>query len=121
MCQICLPQFSYDFTGTSCSTCTNQKRFNSAASSTFYDYHQSSTENFGTGVGVDPSVSKTAANKVTKIHILVQDYESLTLSAVRDTVSIAGLSATKTDFYLITKQSSGFNADPFDGIFGGLS
>ncbi|KAG9083314.1 hypothetical protein FRC06_004595, partial [Ceratobasidium sp. 370] len=85
----------------SCSSCVNQKKFNSAASSTFYDYHQTSTENFGTGVGVDPS-----------------DYESLTLSAVRDTIAIAGLSAANTDFYLITKQSSGFNADPFDGIFG---
>ncbi|KAG8698708.1 hypothetical protein FRC09_007075 [Ceratobasidium sp. 395] len=93
--------FSGEIPGTSCSSCVNQKKFNSAASSTFYDYHRTSTENFGTGVGVDPS-----------------DYESLTLSAVRDTVAIAGLSAAKTDFYLITKQSAGFNADPFDGIFG---
>ncbi|KAF8676681.1 Acid protease, partial [Rhizoctonia solani] len=89
--------FSGEIPSTSCSSCVNQKKFNSAASSTFYDYHRSSTENFGTGVG---------------------DYESLTLSAVRDTVAIAGLSAAKTDFYLITKQSSGFDADPFDGIFG---
>ncbi|KAG8728456.1 hypothetical protein FRC12_021742, partial [Ceratobasidium sp. 428] len=93
--------FSGEIPSTSCSSCVNQKKFNSAASSTFYDYHRTSTENFGTGVGVDPS-----------------DYESLTLSAVRDTVAIAGLSAAKTDFYLITKQSAGFNADPFDGIFG---
>ncbi|GAB1526988.1 hypothetical protein RhiTH_010163 [Rhizoctonia solani] len=93
--------FSGEIPSTSCSSCVNQKKFNSAASSTFYDYHRSSTENFGTGVGVDPS-----------------DYESLTLSAVRDIVAIAGLSAAKTDFYLITKQSSGFDADPFDGIFG---
>ncbi|CEL61602.1 Pepsin II-1 OS=Oryctolagus cuniculus PE=2 SV=1 [Rhizoctonia solani AG-1 IB] len=93
--------FSGEIPSTSCSTCVSQRKFNSATSSTFYDYHRSSTENFGTGVGVDPS-----------------DYESLTLSAVRDTVAIAGLSATKTDFYLITQQSSGFNADPFDGIFG---
>ncbi|ELU36268.1 Asp domain-containing protein [Rhizoctonia solani AG-1 IA] len=63
------------------------------ASSTFYDYHRSSTENFGTGVGVDPSVRDSF----------------LTLSAVRDIVAIAGLSAAKTDFYLITKQSSGFD------------
>ncbi|KAG8730079.1 hypothetical protein FRC10_003143, partial [Ceratobasidium sp. 414] len=89
------------YKGASCSSCVNQKKFNSAASSTFYDYQQTSTETFGTGVGVDPS-----------------DYESLTLSAVRDTVAIAGLSATNTNFYLITEQSSGFNADPFDGIFG---
>ncbi|CUA67158.1 hypothetical protein RSOLAG22IIIB_13277 [Rhizoctonia solani] len=93
--------FSGEIPSTSCSSCVNQKKFNSAASSTFYDYHQSTTENFGTGVGVDPS-----------------DYESLTLSAVRDTVAIAGLSAANTDFYLITQQSTGFNADPFDGIFG---
>ncbi|KAG8728378.1 hypothetical protein FRC10_005030, partial [Ceratobasidium sp. 414] len=93
--------FSGEIPGTSCTSCVNQKKFNSAASSTFYDYQQTSTETFGTGVGVDPS-----------------DYESLTLSAVRDTVAIAGLPAANTDFYLITKQSSGFNADPFDGIFG---
>lgn len=60
-----------------------------------------STENFGTGVGVDPS-----------------DYESYSLAQVRDTLAIAGLSATQTDFNLITKESSGFLNDPFDGIVG---
>lgn len=60
-----------------------------------------STENFGTGVGVDPS-----------------DYESYSLAQVRDTLSIAGLSATKTDFNLVTKESAGFLNDPFDGIVG---
>ncbi|KAG8707791.1 hypothetical protein FRC08_000283 [Ceratobasidium sp. 394] len=93
--------FSGEIPSTSCSSCVKQKKFNSAASSTFHDYHRTSTENFGTGIGVDPS-----------------DYESLTLSAVRDTVAIGGLSAANTDFYLITKQSSGLNDDPFDGIFG---
>lgn len=44
----------------------------------------------------------------------------MTLEAVSDTISIAGLSAAQTDFYLITQQSSGFDADPFDGIFGKL-
>lgn len=63
-----------------------------------------STENFGTGVGVDPS-----------------DYESYTLAQVRDTLSIAGLSAAKTDFNLITKESAGFLNDPFDGIIGELA
>ncbi|QRV89151.1 aspartyl protease [Ceratobasidium sp. AG-Ba] len=93
--------FSSQIPNISCSSCANQNRFNPAASSTFYDYHQSRTVYFDTGAGVDPS-----------------DYESLTLSAVRDTVTIAGLSAAKTDFYLITQQSSGFDDNPFDGIFG---
>ncbi|CAE7209328.1 unnamed protein product [Rhizoctonia solani] len=75
-----------------------RKKFNSAASSTFYDYHQSSTENFGTGVGINPSFD--------------------VVGCLGYRIAIAGLSATKTDFYLIIQQSAGFNADPFDDIFG---
>lgn len=37
---------------------------------------------------------------------------------MQDVVSIAGLPAVPLDFYLITKQTSGFWDDPFDGVFG---
>lgn len=93
--------FTAEIPSTKCTTCGSQHKFNSAASSTYYSYGTTSTENFGTGVGVDPS-----------------DYESYSLAQVRDTLAIAGLSATKTDFNLITKESSGFLNDPFDGIVG---
>lgn len=58
-------------------------------------------EDFGTGVGVDPS-----------------DYESYTLLSVRDTLAIGGLSAAATNFYLIQSETAGFLNDPFDGIVG---
>ncbi|KAF8309088.1 acid protease [Clavulina sp. PMI_390] len=93
--------FSAEIPSTKCTSCGSQKKFNSAASSTYHSYGTTSTENFGTGVGVDPS-----------------DYESYTLAQVRDTLAIAGLSAAATDFNLITSETSGFLNDPFDGIVG---
>ncbi|KAG8732924.1 hypothetical protein FRC11_010063 [Ceratobasidium sp. 423] len=70
-------------------------------SSTFGDYNESFYAEFATGVGVDPSIS-----------------EWLLYSAVRDVVSVAGLPAMPLDMYLITNESAGFWAAPFDGIFG---
>lgn len=43
-------------TAKSCSTCTNQRKFDGSRSSTFTDERESSVITFGTGVGVDPVI-----------------------------------------------------------------
>ncbi|KAJ6575374.1 acid protease [Mycena capillaripes] len=90
--------------GTACgSACRTQRQFNSSASSTFVDQHSSSTITFGTGVGVTP--------------VNGSNWE-LHLSAVTDTVSVAGLTVNSTDLFLITNETATFLDDPFDGIMG---
>ncbi|KIJ45947.1 hypothetical protein M422DRAFT_46521 [Sphaerobolus stellatus SS14] len=85
-----------------CQGCQNQlDAFDSKNSSTFVDLGVNNTVNFATGVGVNPS-----------------DFESVNLRAVRDTMTILNFSAPQTNFFLITKQTAGFAADPFDGIVG---
>ncbi|CAE6443117.1 unnamed protein product [Rhizoctonia solani] len=85
----------------SCESCLGHNTFNRELSSTFSDYNESFYAEFATGVGVDPSIS-----------------EWLLYSAVRDLVSVTGLPAVPLDIYLITDESAGFWAAPFDGIFG---
>jgi hypothetical protein len=92
--------FSFEIPSVQCgSACALQKQFNPSKSSTFLDYHSSTTESFGTGVGVDPQ----------------GDWEP-TLARVRDTVTLTGIEAAKTQLYLITDQTALFAPDPFDGI-----
>lgn len=94
--------FSFEIPSTACGTqCSKQHQFDSSKSSTFYDFHSSTTESFGTGVGVDPQ----------------GDWE-LTLAKVRETVTLTGLKADLTTLYLITAQTAAFAPDPFDGIAG---
>lgn len=95
--------FSLEIPTTSCTTCVNQKKFDGTKSSTFTDLRKSSTITFGTGVGVDPVVGNNW---------------QLNLDEVEDTVSVAGLSAGKIEFFLITRQTPTFDPDPFDGIMG---
>ncbi|KAJ7929758.1 acid protease [Mycena leptocephala] len=88
-------------------SCDNQTKFDSAKSSTFVDGGTVMTEFFSTGVGVDP----------------VQEFEGTSnydyvLRSVFDTVTVGGLTAPATRFFLITTQTDGFALDPFDGIQG---
>ncbi|KAH7334805.1 acid protease [Rhizoctonia solani] len=85
----------------SCKSCLGHRTFNRNLSSTFSDYNEAFYAEFATGVGVDPSIS-----------------EWLVYSAVRDVVSVAGLPPVPLDMYLITDESEGFWAAPFDGVFG---
>ncbi|CAE6500271.1 unnamed protein product [Rhizoctonia solani] len=85
----------------SCESCLGHSTFNRNLSSTFSDYDEAFYAEFATGVGVDPSIS-----------------EWLVYSAVRDVVSVAGLPPVALDLYLITDESEGFWAAPFDGVFG---
>jgi len=87
--------------GVGCKECQNQHVFNTTASSTFVDSGITTSINFSTGVGVDPS-----------------DFETLIVKVVSDTFTILNFSAPSTTFNLITSQSSGFIVDPFDGIVG---
>jgi len=95
--------FNLEIPGTSCSTCSNQRKFDGTKSSTFTDQKNSSVITFDTGVGVDP---------------VVGDNYQLNLDQVEDVVSVGGLSGGKIEFFLITKQTPTFDADPFDGIMG---
>ncbi|KZS98446.1 acid protease [Sistotremastrum niveocremeum HHB9708] len=92
--------FDLEIPGVSCTSCTNQNKFNGSASSSFQDLQSQSTITFATGVGVDPVVNN--------------DYQ-LKLDGVRDTISVGGLAAPNISFFLITHP---FNSDPFDGILG---
>ncbi|CAE6475726.1 unnamed protein product [Rhizoctonia solani] len=85
----------------SCNSCLGHRTFSRNLSSTFNDYNESFYAEFATGVGVDPSIS-----------------EWLIYAAAQDVVSVAGLPAVTLDMYLITDESAGFWAAPFDGIFG---
>ncbi|KAJ6575375.1 acid protease [Mycena capillaripes] len=90
--------------GTECgSACRTQRQFNPSASSTFVDQNASSTLTFGTGIGVTPVNGSNW---------------QLHLSAVTDTVSVAGLTVNSTDLFLITNETATFLEDPFDGIMG---
>ncbi|KAF7345319.1 Acid protease [Mycena sanguinolenta] len=96
--------FSLEVPGTACgAACANQHQFNSSASSTFIDFQSTSTITFGTGVGVDP---------------VIGDNWQLVVDEVADTFSVAGLSISLGEFYLITNQTPTFLPDPFDGILG---
>jgi len=89
---------------TSCSTCVNQTHFNANKSSTFVDRHtQEQNFTFSTGVGVDPVVGSNY---------------NLVVKGVNDTVSVGGLAAPNTSFFLIVEQTPTFDIDPFDGILG---
>ncbi|EIN13192.1 acid protease [Punctularia strigosozonata HHB-11173 SS5] len=83
--------------------CAKQRQFDASASSTFVDLGTTSTEVFGTCIGVTPVVGSDC---------------SLTLRAVADTVSVAGIDVSLAGFSLITNQTAGFTDDPFDGILG---
>jgi hypothetical protein len=94
--------FSFEVPSTKCgSQCSNQHQFDSSKSSTFVDLHSTTTETFGTGVGVDP-----------------QGDWRLTLAKIRETVTLTGMQAASTTLYLITAQTAAFASDPFDGIAG---
>jgi len=95
--------FSLEIPGTSCSTCSTQRKFDGTKSSTFTDQKKTSVITFGTGVGVDPVVGNNW---------------QLNLDQVQDVVSVGGLNGGEIEFFLITKQTPTFDADPFDGIMG---
>ncbi|KAE9402851.1 acid protease [Gymnopus androsaceus JB14] len=92
-----------EFASTLCSTCTNQPRFNSSASSTFVDGGSEITIAFATGVGVTPVIGYNT---------------ELTLRNATDTVTVGGLASPDVPLYLITNQTADFDIDPFSGIQG---
>ncbi|KAF8516461.1 aspartic peptidase domain-containing protein [Hysterangium stoloniferum] len=96
--------FMTNMSGVDCKECQNQRVFNTTASSTFVDLGITTSINFSTG-NVDPKLSHP-----------FKDFESLTVKAVSDTFTVLNFSAPNTTFNLITSQSSGFFANPFDGI-----
>jgi len=95
--------FSLEIPGTSCSTCSKQRKFDGTKSSTFTDLRRTSTITFGTGVGVDPVIGNNW---------------QLNLEEVQDVVSVGGLNGGIIEFFLITRQTPTFVPDPFDGIMG---
>ncbi|KAJ7644665.1 aspartic peptidase domain-containing protein [Roridomyces roridus] len=95
---------SFEIPGTACGApCATQHKFDSSASSTFFDLDFPSTIEFGTGIGVDP---------------VVGDNWKLWLEEVADVVQIADLELPLGAFFLIVNQTTTFSPDPFDGIFG---
>ncbi|KAF7342153.1 Pepsin A [Mycena venus] len=106
-------------------SCDNQTKFDPTKSSTFVDGGTIETEFFLNrfvsllrqnyqnpnpgflGVGVDP----------------VREFEGTSnydyvLHSASDVISVGGLTASATRFFLITTQSDGWALDPFDGIQG---
>ncbi|KAJ7122353.1 acid protease [Mycena epipterygia] len=91
-----------EFASTLCGTaCDNQVKFNPSKSTTFVDGGTMLIQILGTGV--DP--------------VIGDDYR-LDLRSATDTVSVGGLVAPATEFFLITNQTEKFNIDPFSGIQG---
>jgi len=100
-------QFDLTIPGTSCTTCSNQKRFDPTKSSTFANYSglgAADGENYGLSRDTSP--------------IEGEDQWSVSFDRVNDTVKVGDLEAKDATFYLINEQSATFSPDPFDGIFG---
>ncbi|KAH9922573.1 acid protease [Amylocystis lapponica] len=91
-----------EFASTQCrTTCANQTRFNTSASSTYVQGTQTSELTFGTGVGVDP---------------VQGDNYQLGLLSGQDTVSVGGLTVKNVSLWTIVNQTEVFDIDPFSGI-----
>jgi hypothetical protein len=88
------------------SACSNQRKFNPSASSTFVDLGTTFEAPFATCIGVTPVINNNCV---------------LTLREAEDTVSVAGLTVQRVQMGLITDQTASFAPDPFDGILGTLS
>ncbi|KII92889.1 hypothetical protein PLICRDRAFT_488851 [Plicaturopsis crispa FD-325 SS-3] len=93
-----------EFASTACTTCKKQVRFDTSKSSTYKDGGQTTSIEFGTGIGVAPVENP-------------EDWK-LTLRSGQDTVAVGGLKATNVELFTITHQTSAFVDDPFSGIQG---
>jgi hypothetical protein len=85
------------------SACSNQRKFNTSASSTFVDLGTTIDGSFETCIGVTPVINNNCV---------------LTVREAEDTVSVAGLTVQRVQMGLITNQTASFAPDPFDGILG---
>ncbi|KAK7055773.1 pepsin A [Favolaschia claudopus] len=88
-------------------SCDHQTKFDPKASSTYVDGGTVQTEFFSTGAGVDPVIAFQGTS-----NYLYQ------LRSGFDDISIAGFTAPKSRFWLITSQGEGWANDPWDGIMG---
>ncbi|KAF8586033.1 acid protease [Ramaria rubella] len=100
--------FDMEIPSLQCSSCMNQRRFDSTKSSTFVNTTKVGNISFGTGGGVEPTygddLSRDDSNH------LSQASESFEVSSILDTVSLLGMAVPNMSLSLITDQTPGFSS-----------